>query len=139
MTTWTDDELTRITTAEELRLTPLRGDGRPDSRGRVWFVREGGDLYVRSVSGRLSDWYRSTRVRPKGRVRVGRVAKDVVFVDADPGLNGRIDAAYRTKYGHYATPLLKAITSPEAAATTLRLVPRPACTRTTARQSHPGC
>ncbi|WP_444963748.1 DUF2255 family protein [Nocardiopsis sp. M1B1] len=63
---------------------------------------------------------RSTRVRPKGRVRVGRIARTVAFVDADPGVNDRIDAAYQAKYGHYATSRLRAITSPEAVATTLR-------------------
>jgi hypothetical protein len=138
MTTWTSEELARITDAEELRLAPLRGDGRPDSRGRVWVVRDGDDLYVRSLSGRVSDWYRSTRVRPKGRVRVGRVARNVVFVDADSGLNDRIDAAYRAKYGHYATSRLRAITSPEAAATTLRLVPYPECPRRLGTPQHAG-
>jgi hypothetical protein len=35
-----------------------------------------------------------------------------------------VDAAYRTKYGHYAAYIVKAITSPEASSTTMRLEPR---------------
>lgn len=35
-----------------------------------------------------------------------------------------MDAAYRAKYGHYAAYILKAITSPEASSTTMRLEPR---------------
>ncbi|GAB3004153.1 hypothetical protein GCM10023080_082320 [Streptomyces pseudoechinosporeus] len=31
---------------------------------------------------------------------------------------------YRSKYGHYAKEIIKAITSPEASSTTMRLVPR---------------
>jgi hypothetical protein len=52
------------------------------------------------------------------------VDKDVTFVEeSDPGINDKIDAAYRTKYHRYpqyVAPLLP----PEARAATLKLVPR---------------
>jgi hypothetical protein len=54
------------------------------------------------------------------------VRKDVTIVDAaaDNTVNAAVDTAYRTKYGHYAAYIVKAITSPEASSTTMRLEPR---------------
>ncbi|WP_206518111.1 DUF2255 family protein [Rhodococcus sp. X156] len=91
-------------------------------------VRDGDDLYVRSVYGPGSAWYRGTRARHEGRVQAGGMAQDVTFVDAnadvDATLNNSIDADYRRKYAHYAANILDSITSDEARSTTLRLVPR---------------
>jgi hypothetical protein len=39
-------------------------------------------------------------------------------------MNDEIDAAYRGKYHRYATSIIDSITSPEARAATLKLVPR---------------
>ena len=39
-------------------------------------------------------------------------------------MNDELDAAYRTKYRRYAESITDAITSPEARAATLELVPR---------------
>jgi hypothetical protein len=52
------------------------------------------------------------------------VAKDVTLVDADEEITDAVDAAYRTQYGHHAAYIIKAITSPEASSTTMRLDPR---------------
>jgi hypothetical protein len=124
MTTWTSEELTRIENAEELRIASLRRDGTLGSWRTIWVVRLGDDIYVRSVNGPTSAWYRGTRARQEGRIQAGGVDKDVAFVDAAPGLNDQVDAAYRAKYGHYAAYIIKAITSPEASSTTIQLVPR---------------
>ncbi|MEU6351728.1 DUF2255 family protein [Streptomyces sp. NPDC047072] len=123
-TTWTDDELDRIGHAEELEIASLRRDDTLSSRRTIWVVRLGDDIYVRSVNGPGSDWYRSTRVRQEGRIQAGGVTKDVTFVDADEETNDVVDAAYRSKYGHYAAHIIQAITSPEASSTTMQLVPR---------------
>ncbi|MFB8176017.1 DUF2255 family protein [Streptomyces sp. NPDC055966] len=123
-TTWTDDELDSIGHAEELEIASLRRDGNLSSQRTIWVVRLGDDIYVRSVNGPRSDWYRSTRVRREGRIQAGGVSGDVAFVDADEEINEAVDAAYRTKYGHYAASIIQAITSPEASSTTMQLVPR---------------
>ena len=123
MTTWTSDELKKIGTAEELQIASLRGDGTLRKPVTIWVVRLGDDLYVRSVNGRSSAWFRGVQVRHAGHIRAGGVEKDVTFVEADPELNDRIEAAYRTKYSRYlqyVTPLL----TPEAKAATIKLVPR---------------
>ena len=53
------------------------------------------------------------------------VDKDVTFVEVpDPAVNEQIDAAYRTKYRHYAASIVNTTVSPEAQAATIKLVPR---------------
>src|SRR5437773_2220235 len=92
----------------------------------IWVVRRGDDLYVRSVNGRTGVWFRGTEVRHEGRIWAGGVEKDVTFVDADPGLNDQIDAAYRAKYRRYAANIISSIVSPKARSSTIKLVPRSA-------------
>ena len=70
----------------------------------IWVVRLGDDLYVRSVNGRTSGWFRGVQTRHEGRIRAGGVEKDVTFVEeTDPEINDQIDAAYAAKYRRYAT------------------------------------
>ena len=45
-------------------------------------------------------------------------------MDADAGVNDAVDAAYRTKYRRYADSYVPPMLSPDARATTLKLVPR---------------
>lgn len=102
MTTWTSEALTKIGTAEELQIASLRRDGTLRKPVTIWVVRVGDDLYVRCVNGRTGPWFRGTQTRHEGRIQSGGVEKDVLFVDeADPDLNGKIDAAYREKYRRY--------------------------------------
>jgi hypothetical protein len=65
MTTWTSDELNKIGKAEELQIASLRRDGTLRKHVIIWVVRVGDDLYVRSVYGRTSAWFRGTQVRTK--------------------------------------------------------------------------
>ena len=96
MTTWTSDELKKIGTAEELRIASLRRDGTLRKPIIIWVVRLGDDLYIRSVNGRTSAWFRGVQARHEGRIQAGGVDKDVTFVEeADPEINDQIDAAYR--------------------------------------------
>jgi hypothetical protein len=123
MTAWTSDELTKIGTAEELQVASLRADGTLRNRVIIWVVRLGDDLYVRSVNGRDSAWFRGVQVRHEGRIWAGGVEKDVTFVEAGPGIDDQIDAAYHTKYRRYPSSV-DHINSPTARAATLKLVPR---------------
>jgi len=124
MITWTKDELERIEKAEELEIASLRQDGTLRSRRIIWVVRLGDELYIRSVLGRTSDWFRGVQSRHEGRIWAGGVEKDVTFLEEpDPALNDRIDAVYRAKYRRYPADAA-AIISPEARSATLRLVAR---------------
>ncbi len=124
MTTWTSDELGKIGAAEELKIASLRQDGTLRKPVTIWVVRVGDNLYVRSVNGRNSAWFRGVQIRHEGHIRAGGVDKDVAFIeDADPGINEQIDAAYETKYSHYP-PGVRHIVSSDARAATIKLVPR---------------
>jgi hypothetical protein len=123
MATWTSDELSAIGAAEELEIASVRRDGTLRKPVTIWVVRRGDDLYVRSVNGRGSSWFRGAEVRHEGHIRAGGVDKDVVLVETD-NVNDEVDAEYRTKYRRYAASLVDPIMSPEARAATLKLVPR---------------
>jgi hypothetical protein len=124
MTTWTNGELAKIEAADELEIASRRRDGTLSSPRTIWVVRHGDDLYIRSVNGPTSDWFRGTRVRHEGHIHAGGVGKDVTFVDAGHDLDDDIDAAYRSKYRRYAASIVNSILSPQARATTIKLVPR---------------
>ena len=122
MTAWTNDELTRIASADELQIAPRRRDGTLRNPRTIWVVRHDDDLYIRSVNGRTSAWFRGAQVRHEANIQAGGVDKDVRLVETDD-LNDQIDAAYRTKYRRYAANIIDTIVSPQARAATLRLVP----------------
>ena len=124
MTTWTSDELNKIGSAEELQIASVRGDGTLRKPVTIWVVRVGDDLYVRSVNGRNSAWFRGMQVRHEGHIRAGGIEKDVAFLEAaDLSINVQIDAAYEAKYRHYP-PGVRHIVSPDARAATIKLMPR---------------
>ena len=125
MTIWTKDELNKIGNAEELQIASLRRDGTLRNLVTIWVVRLGDDLYVRSVYGRTSAWFRGTQVLQEGHIRAGGVDKDITFVEESaPDINDQIDAVYRTKYRRYAASIISTIVSPEARSATIKLVPR---------------
>ena len=71
---------------------------------------------------------RAAQQRHEGHIQAGGFEKDVSVEETDPDINDQIDAAYRTKYrrsASYVPPMI----SPEARATTLRLVPPATSTR----------
>ena len=125
MTGWATEELDNVEAADELEVTSLRSDGTLGSPRTIWVVRLGDDLFVRSVKGRTSAWFRGTQRRHEGRIRSGGVEKDVTFVEADPDLESRIGDAYRGKYRRYAKNIVDSVLTPGARAATLKLVPRP--------------
>ena len=124
MTAWTKDELNKIGNAEELQIASLRRDGTLRKPVTIWVVRFGDDLYVRSVNGRTSAWFRGVQVRYEGRIWAGGVEKDVTFVEqADSVINDQIDVAYRAKYHRYLQYVAPILT-PEVRSTTIKFVPR---------------
>ena len=125
MAAWTGDELNRIGKAEELLIASLRTDSALRKTVTIWVVRLGDELYVRSVNGRNSAWFRGVQTRHEGHIRAGGVDKDVIFVEEpESTINDQIDAAYSTKYHRYAASIISHISSPEARSATIKLVPR---------------
>jgi len=123
MPTWTGDELNRIGNSEEIQITSLRPDGKLRKPVTIWVIRVGNDLYVRSVHGRGSGWFRGTQVCHAGRLWAGGVEKDVTYAkETDPAIQDQIDAAYLTKYMRYPQYVAPMVT-PDVRAATLKLVP----------------
>lgn len=124
MTTWTPDELDAIAEVDEVQIASVRRDGTLSNARTIWSVRLGDELYVRSVNGPGSGWFRATRQRHEGHVHAGRIDKDVTFVDADHAIDDQIDDAYRTKYRRYAQNIVESVITGQARSTTLKLLPR---------------
>ena len=125
MAAWTSDELTKIGAAEELQIAPVRRDRTLRNSVTIWVVRHGDDLYLRSVNGGGSSWFRGAQARHEAQIRAGGVDKGVVLIETDE-VNDEIDAAYRTKYRRYAASITDRIVSADARGATLKLVPRSA-------------
>jgi hypothetical protein len=125
MIAWTNEELDKIGTAEELRIATLRRDGTLRKRVIIWVARVGDDLYVRCVNGREGVWFHGVLTQHEGRIWAGGVEKDVKFVEeTDPETNDKIDETYLTKYQRYPQWVAPMVT-PEVRAATIKLVPRP--------------
>ena len=89
----------------------------------MWVVRHGDDLYVRSVNGRGSSWFRGARNRHEARICTGGIEKHVSLVEADAA-NDPIDAAYHAKYNRRYASIVPSIVAAKARAAALKLVPR---------------
>ena len=122
-TAWTSDELSKAGAAEELQIAPLQQDGSLRKAVTVWVVRQGDDLFVRSVNGRTAIWFRGAQVRHEAHIHAGGVDKDVLLVETNDQ-NDVIDTAYRTKYRRYDANIVNSDLTPQARAATLKLVPR---------------
>jgi hypothetical protein len=121
---WTADELARIEGATELRLASRRPDGTLRRFVTIWVVRAGDDVYVRSAYGHANAWFQRALASGEGRIRAGGVERDVVFEEPPPGVADVIHAAYHAKYDRYGPRIVGTVVSPEAARSTLRLIPR---------------
>ena len=89
----------------------------------MWVVRVQDDLYVRSAYGPDNPWYRRAIASGSGRVRAGGFEREASFAQADPGLQGDIDAAYHAKYDRYGPRMVGSVVGRDAHDVTIRLVP----------------
>jgi hypothetical protein len=124
MTTWTDEELSRIGGTDELQIASLRKDGTLRPYVTIWGVRVGDDLYVRSANGADNPWFRRAKASGVGRVRAGGLERDVTFADADGGVHADVDKAYHAKYDRYGPAIVGSVVGEKASPVTIRLVPR---------------
>jgi hypothetical protein len=122
MSSWTDDELERIGSIDELQLASERGDGSLREPVTMWVARDGGNVYVRAVNGRTSPWFRGAQTRHLGHLTADGVGRDVALEDVDGDTWAAVDAAYRAKYGSHAH--VGMVLTDQAREATLLLVPR---------------
>ncbi|TWH08983.1 hypothetical protein L618_006000000060 [Rhodococcus rhodochrous J45] len=121
MTNWTKTDLTAIDRDGELHVAAYRLDGTLRTSRIVWHVVVDDALYIRSVRGIEGAWYRGVQRTGAGVIDAVGVHAEVEFTHDDTR-DDAIDAAYRDKYG--TGPAVRAITSAQARATTLRVEPR---------------
>ena len=124
MSAWTNDELEAIGGADELRIASSRPDGSLRKFIRIWVVRVGDALYVRSAYGYDNPWFQRALRAGEGRIRAGGVERDVGFEQPDRGVDTDVTAAYHAKYDRYGPGIVGTVVSAEAERSTLRLVPR---------------
>ena len=124
MSDWTRDELDAIGEADDLDIAALQAGGSLRPYTTIWVVRVGDALYVRSYRGRSGSWFRDALLRHQGRIRAGGVERDVTFEEADGADHQAIDKAYQTKFARYGATYVDPMVDPNAAAATLRLIPR---------------
>ena len=123
MSGWAQIELDAIDAAQELTLASVQVDGTLRRPVKMWVVRIGEDVYVRSVNERRSAWFRGAQIRHQARIRAGAIERDVNLVETDAD-GEQIDAAYQTKYGPRYPTIVPSIVAPDARAATLKLTPR---------------
>lgn len=124
MSAWSPDELERVGHATDLLIASRRDDGSLRPYVRIWVIRAGDDLYVRSAYGPNTGWYRRAKGSGEGRVRAGGVERDVSFEEPEPAVAAAVTAAYHAKYDHYGPAIVGTVVSPEAEGLTLCIVPR---------------
>ena len=121
MTAWTAADLDAIGDATELDIASRRADGTLSPFVTIWAVRSGDDIYVRSAHGPDNGWFRRAKARGTGRIRAGRVERDVQFADAAADVDPAVDAAYHAKYDSFGPQYVGPVTGPSPA--TLRVTP----------------
>lgn len=124
MTAWTSEDLSHFGEAEEIKLASSRPDGSLRPFVTMWVARAGDELYVRSAYGPDNPWFRRAKASGVGRIRVGRLERDVTFAEPSPGVHATLDAAYHAKYDHYGPKIVGTVVGPQTEAVTIRLLPR---------------
>jgi len=122
MIRWSKDELRKITEADDLHISPLRGDGLTYGTPTwIWSVAVDDALYVRGYNGQNSRWYQAAVQQKAGRIMAAGMTKEVTFEPVDGPINDRIDDAYRAKYR--GSPYLSPMIAARARFATVKVVP----------------
>ena len=123
MPAWTADEIAKIGNATELQIASRRRDGSLRPYVTIWVVRSGDELLVRSAYGHENGWFQRALTSGTGRIRADGVEREVAFEEPGAVVDADLHAAYHAKYDRYGPAIVGTVVSPEAARSTLRLVP----------------
>jgi hypothetical protein len=124
MSSWKAQDLATIGNATEFEIASRRADGSLRPFVTIWGVRHGNDLYVRSAHGHDNPWFQRALRSGEGQIRAGGVERDIAFEVPGPEVADGITGAYHAKYDRYGPSIVGTVVSPEAARSTLRVIPR---------------
>ena len=116
---WSDQELTAIGRAEELRIGTVRDSALVFVP--IWVVRVGSRLFIRSFRGAGAKWYARAIDQGHAVIEAGGITQDVSLTGVGDTLQTEIDRSYRDKYGRYGDSYITPMTASAAVATTLEL------------------
>jgi len=123
-TSWSAEQLDRISRSGELQIASRRADGTLRTSVPIWVVCVDDEVYVRTWYRRTTGWFGHVVDFPQARIRVPGLETDVIIADvggAASELRASVDTAYRMKYGPSSH---QSMITNDAAATTLRLDPQ---------------
>ncbi len=123
---WSGEQVERIGRAEELQIATKRADGTLRHWVPIWVVCVGEQVFVRTWHRRDTGWFGHVLDSRRARIRVPGLEADVDVEDAGEDtakLRPGVDAAYRAKYKRYRGTSVDRMTTDDAAASTLRLIP----------------
>lgn len=123
MSTWSKQDLRKISETDDLHISPFRDDGMTYGTPTwIWSVVVDDALYVRGYNGQRSRWYQAALKQRAGRITVAGMTKDVAFEPVQGAMYDRIDDAYREKYK--GSPYLKPMIAERARLATVKITPR---------------
>lgn len=117
---WADAELARLAHTPELEIAVRHPDGRNGRWTPVWVVVVGADAFVRTWQRRETGWYGGVLRTRAALIQVGDLPAAVAVEPIGDARQAEVDAAYEAKYGQGGA---RSMITPEAVASTLRLVP----------------
>lgn len=123
MSEWTPEEVHTVGEVEEVRVTPLAGDGSPLQSVTIWAVTSGDDVFVRSVHGTKARWYRHVTETGRGVFDAGDVSREVAFQPATEVENQAVTDAYNAKYAAQPDQFRRPMVEGVSVGATLKVVP----------------
>lgn len=123
MNKWTEEELDKINTADELVMSAAAPDGALRPPVTIWMVRVGDDLFARAINGPTGKWYQRALETHRGHIEAGGVSRDVTIEEVKDNKQQTIDAAYQHKYNRYGSRIVGTTLTPQAQSATLKIIP----------------
>ncbi len=123
---WSGEQVERIGKAGELQIATKRADGTLRRWVPIWVVCVGEQVFVRTWYRRDNGWFGHVLDSRRARIRVPGLEADVDVEDVGEDtaeLRQGVDAAYRAKYDRCGGTSVDRMTTDDAAAATLRLIP----------------
>jgi hypothetical protein len=122
MSPWTPEDVSALTTPEEVQVITRRRDGSLRRPTTIWVVADRDRVFIRSTNGRSASRFRGALATGAGQLVARGTAYVVAFTEAAERDLDRVDAAYRGKYGRYAS-IVDHLEAPGPRAATLEVPP----------------